>query len=69
VVEAYVHYAREDAGVCRPRGLWGERLQLFEWVDDLGLEELEHDFGLADFIKANFARDVEHTAESAAQLN
>lgn len=47
----------------------GERLQLFEWVDDLGLEEFEHDFGLTDFIKANFARDVEHTAESAAQLN
>ena len=42
---------------------------LFEWVDDLSLEELEHDFGLTDFIKANFARDVEHTAESAAQLN
>jgi hypothetical protein len=47
----------------------GEKMHYFEWVDDLSLEQQRHDFKLTDFIKANFAPSVEHTAESAAELN
>ena len=65
-----MYFQRDDMLEFANRMAFGdERLQYFEWVDDLSLEQQRHDFKLTDFIKANFAPSVEHTAESAAELN
>ncbi len=65
-----MYFMREDMLEFANRMAFGdEKLQYFEWVDDLSLEQRRHDFKLTDFIKANFAPSVEHTAETAAELN
>ena len=65
-----MYFQREDMMEFANRMAWGgEKLRYFEWVDDLSLEQRNHDFKLTDFIKANFAPSVEHTAETAAELN
>ena len=65
-----MYFQREDMMEFANRMAFGdEKLHYFEWVDDLSLKERPHDFKLTDFIKANFAPSVEHTAETAAELN
>ena len=65
-----MYFQREDMMEFANRMAFGdEKLRYFEWVDDLSLKERPHDFKLTDFIKANFAPSVEHTAETAAELN
>ena len=43
----------------------GQRLQIHQKVNDMTLPEAEHDFGLRDYIEANFAPGKPHGVEAA----
>ena len=43
----------------------GQRLQIHQKVNDMTLPEVEHDFGLRDYIEANFAPGKPHGVEAA----
>ena len=43
----------------------GERLQIHQRVNDKSLPEVEHDFGLRDYIEANFAPGKPHGVDAA----
>lgn len=60
-----MYYLREEIESFAERmAFGGQRLQIHQVVDDKALPEVEHNFGLRDYIEANFAPNKPHGVEA-----
>lgn len=61
-----MYFLREEIDAFVQRmAFGGERLQIHQVVDDKSLPEVDHDFGLRDYIKANFSPNIPRGVEAA----
>ena len=61
-----MYYLRPEIEMFAERmAFGGERLQIHQVVNDMSLEEKEHNFGLKDYIEANFAPGIPRGVDAA----